>query len=74
METQQVGPNNKPKRLISVPEAARRLGVSPKTIYSWISTGYMDGYKIGRLVKVDADYLEIWIIQHKAKTDRPLKG
>jgi len=74
MEMQQVGPNNKPKRLISVPEAARRLGVSPKTIYSWISTGYMDGYKIGRLVKVDADYLDVWIDQHKSKPNPPLRG
>jgi excisionase family DNA binding protein len=51
-----------PKRLLSILEVAGILRVSPKTVYSWIGRKYLPGIKLGRLVKVDQDQLEKWLV------------
>jgi excisionase family DNA binding protein len=43
------------RRLLSVKEAAERLGVSPRKIYSLISKGELDGYAVGRRKVIYAD-------------------
>jgi excisionase family DNA binding protein len=51
-------------RLISVPEAAAYVGVSPDTIYTWVSQRRIPYVKVGRLVKFDEAMLQAWIKQH----------
>lgn len=39
---------------VSIPEAAREVGVHPKTIRRWISAGRLHGYRFGpRMIRVD---------------------
>jgi len=54
-------PIPKPAQLISTKQAAQRLGVSPNTIRSLIACGNLKGYRVGRLVKLDADAVEDFI-------------
>jgi excisionase family DNA binding protein len=39
------------KRLLSVGEVARLLGVSSSTVYRWYERGGLTGTKVGRLVR-----------------------
>ena len=40
--------------LMKVPEAAERLGVTPKTIYNWISKGKLKAQRVGgRNIRID---------------------
>ncbi|WP_083443290.1 helix-turn-helix domain-containing protein [Mycolicibacterium aurum] len=51
-----------PKRqLISTTKAAGLLNVSPNTVRSFIGAGRLKGYKVGRLVKVDAAEIEAYL-------------
>jgi len=51
-----------PKRqLISTTNAATILNVSPNTVRSLIANGRFKGYKVGRLVKVDAAEIETYL-------------
>lgn len=49
------------QELISTTKAAKRLNVTPNTIRSLIADGKFKGYKIGRLVKVDAQQVEEYL-------------
>jgi excisionase family DNA binding protein len=43
-----------PGSLLSLPEAARRLDVHPRTVRRYITTGRLRGYRLGpRLLKVE---------------------
>jgi excisionase family DNA binding protein len=47
------------KRLDTVNAAAEYVGVHPKTVRRWISTGQLAGYRAGpRLIRVDLDEVE----------------
>lgn len=51
-----------PKRqLISTTRAATLLNVSPNTVRTLIAQGRFKGYKVGRLVKVDAAEIESYL-------------
>lgn len=51
-----------PKRhLISTTKAAELLNVSPNTVRALIAQGRFKGYKVGRLVKVDAAEIETYL-------------
>lgn len=51
-----------PKRhLISTTKAAAMLNVSPNTVRAFIADGRFRGYKVGRLVKVDAAEIEAYL-------------
>lgn len=51
-----------PKRqLISTTRAAVQLNVSPNTVRALIAQGRFKGYKVGRLVKVDAAEIETYL-------------
>jgi excisionase family DNA binding protein len=56
-------------RLMSVPEAAAYTGVSPDTIYTWVSQRRIPFTKMGKLVKFDVELLDKWI---KEKTVMPM--
>nr|WP_109401005.1 helix-turn-helix domain-containing protein [Mycolicibacter sinensis] len=49
------------RQLISTTKAAERLNVSPNTIRQFIADGKLKGYKVGRLVKVDAAEIEAYL-------------
>lgn len=49
------------RQLISTTKAAERLNVSSNTIRAFIANGTFKGYKVGRLVKVDAVEIEIFL-------------
>lgn len=51
-----------PKRqLISTTRAAALLNISPNTVRALIAQGRFKGYKVGRLVKVDAAEIESYL-------------
>lgn len=49
------------RQLISTTKAAERLNVCPNTIRQLIANGRFKGYKVGRLVKVDAADIENYL-------------
>ena len=52
-----------PKRsLMSTTKAADLLNVSPGTVRQFIADGKLKGYKIGRLIKVDADEVQALVV------------
>jgi excisionase family DNA binding protein len=46
------------KNVLTVFEAAEALGVSAKSIRSWISAGRLKCFRAGRLLRVRRDHLE----------------
>ena len=54
-------PKIKPAELISTKQAATRLGVSPNTVRGLIACGSLTGYRVGRLIKLDANAVEDFI-------------
>ena len=49
------------RQLISTTKAAELLDVSPNTVRKLIAEGPFRGYKIDRLVKVDAEEIEAYL-------------
>ncbi|ORJ63829.1 helix-turn-helix domain-containing protein [Mycobacterium simiae] len=49
------------RRLISTTLAAEWLDVSPNTVRQFIADRRFKGYKVGRLLKVDADEIEAYL-------------
>ena len=49
------------RQLVSTTEAAERLDVSPNTVRAFIADGKFKGYKVGRLVKIDAAEIEAYL-------------
>lgn len=43
------------ERLVSIAEAAQHLHVSPKTVRRRIADGELAAYRVGRLVRLDAE-------------------
>lgn len=41
-----------PNDLISTTEAAKLLGLTSETIRKWVAAGKVQGYRVGRLIKV----------------------
>ena len=52
------------KKLLSVTELAKYLGVKKSTIYSWVHQKRIPFIKICRLVKFDICSINAWIKQH----------
>ncbi|GAA0638640.1 hypothetical protein GCM10009547_48570 [Sporichthya brevicatena] len=46
------------RHLVSVDDAAEYLGVHAQTVRSFIHRGKLTGYKVGRLMRVDAAEVE----------------
>jgi excisionase family DNA binding protein len=49
------------ERLLTIPEAARLLGVKPNTLYLWVSQKRVPHRKIGRLVRFAERDLEEFV-------------
>lgn len=50
-------PSETPTDLIRTAEAAELLGCHVTTIRNWIRAGWVQGYKVGRLIKVSRSEL-----------------
>jgi excisionase family DNA binding protein len=59
------------RRLLTVPEASERLGVSRTKGWQLAHTQQIPVLRIGRSVRVPAEALEAWI---QARTSRPDDG
>jgi excisionase family DNA binding protein len=46
---------------LSVPRAARALGVVSRTVYGLINAGSLPGYRIGRVIRVRRDDLDRYL-------------
>ncbi len=42
-------------------EAARRLGVTPRTLYSFIDSGQLAAYRFGRVIRLREEDVETFI-------------
>lgn len=48
-------------RWLSVDEMAAYLGVSKDTVYAWVTTKGMPGYKVGRFWKFKREDVDGWV-------------
>lgn len=46
---------------LSTQEAARRLGVTPRTLYRFIDLGELPAYRLGRVIRLKADDIDTFI-------------
>ena len=53
------------ERLLTIQEAAERLGVKPNTLYLWVSQKRVPHRKIGRLVRFRECDLEEFVEQQR---------
>ena len=53
--------------LLTVGEASEYLGVSPLTVYDWVSQRKITYIKVGRLVKFRQAHLDAWLDKHTVK-------
>ena len=44
--------------VLTIEEAAARLKLKPQTVRDWLHDGKLKGVKIGRVWRVDAEYLD----------------
>jgi excisionase family DNA binding protein len=52
-------------QLISAKDLAKKLGVPPVTVFSWVRRGVIPHYKIERCVRFDAEEIETWLKDKK---------
>jgi excisionase family DNA binding protein len=48
-------------RWLSTAEAARRLGVTPRTLYRFINEGQLPAYKFGRVIRLQQAEVDAFI-------------
>lgn len=58
-------------KMITVAEAAERLGLAPPTVYGMIDDGRLPAYRLGRSVRVDEDEMETWKHAQRVKPSPP---
>lgn len=46
---------------LSTPDAARRIGVGIRTLYSFIDAGALPAYRFGRVIRLKADEVDAYI-------------
>jgi excisionase family DNA binding protein len=46
---------------LGTPEAAERLGITQRTLYRLIDEGQVPAYKMGRVLRVKADDLDVFL-------------
>jgi excisionase family DNA binding protein len=68
---------------LSTQEAARRLGVTPRTLYRFIDQGDLPAYRLGRVIRLKADDVDAFIegsriepgtLEHLYPDTSPKKG
>ena len=50
-----------PREWLGTPEAAERLGITQRTLYRLIDEGQVPAYKMGRVLRVRATDLEVFL-------------
>jgi len=50
---------------LGTPEAAERLGITQRTLYRLIDEGQIPAYKMGRVLRVKATDLEVFLDQSR---------
>lgn len=50
---------------LGTPEAAERLGITQRTLYRLIDEGQVPAYKMGRVLRVKASDLEVFLEQSR---------
>lgn len=48
-------------RWLSTAESARRLGITPRTLYRFIDEGQLPAYRFGRVIRLKEDEVEGFI-------------
>lgn len=46
---------------LSTAEAAKYLGITPRTLYRFIDEGSLPGYRFGRVIRLKQDDLDVFI-------------
>jgi len=46
---------------LSTQDAARRLGITPRTLYRFIDLGELPAYRLGRVIRLKADDVDAFI-------------
>ena len=50
-----------PIHWLSTAEAAKYLGITPRTLYRFIDEGQIPGYRFGRVIRLKQDDVEVFI-------------
>jgi excisionase family DNA binding protein len=50
-----------PPRWLSTAEAARRLGITPRTLYRFIDEGQLPAYRFGRVIRLKENEVDQFI-------------
>lgn len=48
---------------LSTTESARRLGITPRTLYRLINAGALPGYRIGRVIRLKTTDVDAFVEQ-----------
>ncbi len=48
-------------RWLSTAESARRLGITPRTLYRFIDEGQLPAYRFGRVIRLKEDEVDTFI-------------
>lgn len=59
--------------MLTTREAASRLAVSPRTVLVWIDKGLLPAFRVGGVVRIDSDVLELFILRG-CRTDNPIQA
>lgn len=46
---------------LSTPAAARRLGITPRTLYRFIDEGNLEAYRFGRVIRLKQEDVDAYI-------------
>jgi len=67
---------SKPKRIMTVDEVAKYLGVSTSTVYFWTSKRLIPFSKLqyGRIIYFDRGKIEIWALSNEVQTQESLRN
>ncbi len=50
-----------PIQWLSTAEAAKYLGITPRTLYRFIDEGQIPGYRFGRVIRLKQDDVEVFV-------------
>ena len=55
------------RRLLDIKSASIYMGISPNTLYQWVSQRRFPFVKVGRLTRFDIRQLDAWIERNEVK-------
>ena len=60
------------EQLLTINEAADYIGVTPRTIYNWISEGTLGHYRVGegRSIRIGTDHLRKYLQEHEVTGEK----